>query len=273
MSHNLARLRTLFGDELLTRAPNGMQATPRALALVDPLRIALAQITGLVSRERTFDPRTAERLFRIGLPDGLEAQFGPALLSHLCEAAPGIRLRLYSTDNDQLFDELDADHLDLAVGVEPLPEGQTHHKRRLLATDTFLCIFNADKVGIAPPISLEDYLRLPHVSARVHKGDEHGLLVDTFARLGLRRRVVVVTQRFLAVPFLVAGAPVVATMHSRIARYFAASLGLSLSPVPVDLPRPSVSLVWHASHDQDPSHQWLRQTLLRLAAERMRSPA
>ena len=93
MSHNLARLRALLGDELLTRGPEGMRPTPRALALVDPVRITLAQITALVSPNQTFDARTAERAFRIGLPDGAEVLLGPALLSYLHENAPGIRLR------------------------------------------------------------------------------------------------------------------------------------------------------------------------------------
>ena len=98
MSHNLARLRALFGDELLTRGSEGMRPTPRALALVDPVRVALAQIEALVSRDQAFDPRTAERLFRIGLPDSMEVLLGPALLAHLCEAAPGVRLRLHTID-------------------------------------------------------------------------------------------------------------------------------------------------------------------------------
>ena len=102
MSHNLARLRTLFGDELLTRSAAGMQPTPRALALIDPVRVALAQVQALVSRDQTFDPRTAERLFRIGLPDSMEVLIGPALLAHLCEAAPGIRMRFCSTERLQL---------------------------------------------------------------------------------------------------------------------------------------------------------------------------
>jgi LysR family transcriptional regulator, mexEF-oprN operon transcriptional activator len=264
MSHNLARLRTLFGDELLTRGPEGLRPTPRALALVDPVRITLAQITALVSRDETFDARTAERLFRIGLPDSVEVRLGPALLAHLCEAAPGIRLRLYATD--RLFDELDADHLDLGVGLGPLPEGQTHHKRRLLGTDTYLCMFNADRIGISPPISLEDYVRVPHVLTSLRK-DEHGVVDEALAKLGLRRTVALTTSRFMVVPFLVAGAPVVTTMPSRSARFFAASLGLSLSPAPVKLPEPSVSLVWHASYDHDPAHMWLRRTIMRLATE------
>src|SRR5262245_64901077 len=54
MSHNLARLRELLGDELLTRGPEGMRPTPRALALVDPVRITLAQITALVCTPLAF---------------------------------------------------------------------------------------------------------------------------------------------------------------------------------------------------------------------------
>src|SRR6266550_8491633 len=48
MSHNLARLRRLFHDELLTRAPDGMRPTPRALALSDPVQNALAQIQAMM---------------------------------------------------------------------------------------------------------------------------------------------------------------------------------------------------------------------------------
>ena len=264
MSHNLARLRALVGDELRTRGPEGMRPTPRALALADPVRITLAQITALVSRDETFDARTADRLFRIGLPDSIEVLLGPALLAHLCEAAPGIRLRLYSTD--QLFDELDADHLDLGVGLGPLPEGQVHHKRRLLGTDSYLCMFNAERIGVSPPISLDDYVRLPHVLTSLRK-DEHGVVDEALAKLGLSRTVALTTSRFMVVPFLVAGAPVVATMPARSARFLAASLGLSLSPAPVKLPEPSASLVWHASYDHDPAHMWLRRTIMRLAAE------
>src|SRR5215213_10599687 len=65
MSHNLARLRALFGDELLTRGAEGMRPTPRALTLAEPVRAALAGIEALLSRDEDFDPRTAERSFRI----------------------------------------------------------------------------------------------------------------------------------------------------------------------------------------------------------------
>jgi LysR substrate binding domain len=113
-------------------------------------------------------------------------------------------------------------------------------------------MFNADQVGVSSPISLEDYVRLPHVLTSLRK-DEHGVVDEALAKVGLTRTIALTTSRFMIVPSLVAGAPVIATMPARIARFFAASLGLSLSPAPVKLPEPSASLVWHASYDRDPA--------------------
>ncbi len=266
MSHNLARLRDLFSDELLTRGPEGLRPTPRALALVEPVRIALAQIQVLVSRDEAFDPRTAERTFSVGLPDSMEILIVPSLLAYLREVAPGIHLRLHNIDSSKLLDDLDADRLDLAVGYGVFAQGQAHHKRRLLFTETYLCMFNAERTGITASISLDDYLRLPHVLTSLRPG-ERGVVDDALEKLGLRRTVVLTTPRFLAVPSLVARAPVVVTMHARLARFFAAELGLSLSLPPVELQDMAVSLLWHASYDHDPAHAWLRQMIVRLVAE------
>lgn len=266
MSHNLARLRDLFSDDLLTRGPEGLRPTPRALALVEPVRIALAQIQVLVSRDDAFDPRTAERTFSVGLPDSMEILIVPSLLAYLREVAPGIHLRLHNIDSSKLLDDLDADRLDLAVGYGVFAQGQAHHKRRLLFTETYLCMFNAERTGITASISLDDYLRLPHVLTSLRPG-ERGVVDDALEKLGLRRTVVLTTPRFLAVPSLVARAPVVVTMHARLARFFAAELGLSLSLPPVELQDMAVSLLWHASYDHDPAHAWLRQMMVRLVAE------
>ena len=266
MSHNLARLRDLFSDDLLTRGPEGLRPTPRALALVEPVRIALAQIQVLVSRDEAFDPRTAERTFSVGLPDSMEILIVPSLLAYLREVAPGIHLRLHNINSSKLLDDLDADRLDLAVGYGVFAQGQAHHKRRLLFTETYLCMFNAERTGITASISLDDYLRLPHVLTSLRPG-ERGVVDDALEKLGLRRTVVLTTPRFLAVPSLVARAPVVVTMHARLARFFAAELGLSLSLPPVELQDMAVSLLWHASYDHDPAHAWLRQMMVRLVAE------
>jgi len=263
MSYNLARLRQLFGDEILTRGPDGMRPTPRALALKETVRGALVQVQSLILPEKPFDPATTERIFRIGLSDAIEVRLVPGLLAHLCAVAPGMRLRLRSADRVEILEELDADRLDLGIGV--FMDGQTHHKRRRLFSERFLCVFNAERVGVAP-VSIDDYVRLPHLLTS-SRGDAHGVVDDALEKLGLQRRIVLTTTRFLAVSHILRAAPVIATMPAGIARFIAAPSGLNVSPAPVELPAVTTSLLWHSSYDRDPAHQWLRRTVRDLAEE------
>lgn len=264
MSHNLARLRSLFGDELLTRGADGMRPTPRALALADPVRVTLAQIQAAVLQREAFDPSTAERPFRIGLADSIEVAIVPALVARLRELAPAVSLRLRSTNRLSILEELDTGRLDLGIGV--FDQGQIHHKRRLLYTDSFLCLFNPTQVRFKAPISLENYLSVPHLLTSLTE-DDHGAVDDALAKLKLKRSIVLTTPGFLAVPFVVQRAPVITTMPSRLARYFAAAFGLATSPPPIVLPTLTISLLWHASYDHEPSHVWLRQTVTGLVSE------
>lgn len=263
MSHNLARLRSLFGDELFTRGSDGMRPTPRAMALADPVRVTLAQIQSAVLQREAFDPATADRVFRIGLTDSIEVAVVPGLAERIQASAPGVRLRLHSTNRLRFVEELDNGNLDLCIGV--FDQGQTHHKRRHLYTDSFLCLFSAEQLKLTPPISLQDYLRWPHVLTSL--GDPRGAVDDVLAKHKLRRSIVMTTPGFMAVPFIVRRAQVITTMPSRLARYFSEAFGLVTSPVPIALPSFTISLLWHASFDHDPGHSWLRQTVAGVASE------
>jgi len=267
MSHNLARLRALFGDELLTRGAEGMRPTPRALALADPVRVTLSQIQAAVLQREAFDPSTAERAFRIGLADSIEVAVIPGLMAQLRKIAHSVSLRLHFTNRISVLEELDTGKLDLGIGV--FDQGQMHHKRRLLYTENFLCLFSPAQVGFSPPITLEDYLSVPHVLTSLTE-DDHGAVDDALAKLKLKvkkRTIALTTPGFLAVPFVVRRAPVITTMPSRLARYFAEAFGLATSAPPIELPTLPISLLWHASFDHDPGHVWLRQTLAGLASE------
>ena len=264
MSHNLARLRTLFGDELLTRSAEGMRPTPRAMALADSVRLTLAQIQSTVLQSEAFEPATADRVFRIGLADSIEVAVIPGLIERLQASAPGVSLRLRSTNRMSILEELDTGTLDLGIGV--FSQGQTHHKRRQLYTESFLCLFSHEQLDLTPPISLQDYLRWPHVLTSL-ADDARGAVDEALAKSKLKRSIVMTTPGFLAVPFVVRRARVITTMPSRLARYFSEAFGLVTSPVPIDLPSFTISLLWHESFDHDPGHRWLRQAVAGLAPE------
>ncbi|SFL16784.1 LysR family transcriptional regulator [Methylorubrum salsuginis] len=269
MSHALGRLRTTFADELLTRGPDGMRPTPRALALIEPMRAALAQIQQITAPPAAFDPASADITFTLGIPDSTEVLLMPNLIAHLQEHAPGVKLLLHTVDRHRILDDLDSGRVDVGIGV--FEQGQTHHKRRILNKESYLCLFNADLVGLEAPISLDDYLRFPHLLTSLVES-AHGVVDDALAKIGRRRVIALTSPRFSVMPFVVRQAPVIATMHSRLARFFADSMGLTVSPAPVDLPDVSISMIWHASNDDVPSQRWLRETIVALRRAERRPP-
>jgi LysR family transcriptional regulator, mexEF-oprN operon transcriptional activator len=260
MSSNLGRIRRLLDDEILTRSGDGMHLTPRAMALVGPVRTALRQIQCIVNRGEAFDPNVAERTFGIALPGSMEALLGPRLLSLVASEAPNVRIVLQSLDYGQVLPNIDADRIDIAVGV--FDSGQMHHKVRPLYRDGYLCLFNETLLKVSAPLSLDDYLRHPHVMTTLN-GTGPGVVDEALTRIGRQRRLLATTPRFATVPFLVQASPVLTTMVAALATRFAGMMNLATSPVPVELMDFTVSMLWHSSYDHDPAHRWLRDLLLR----------
>ncbi len=259
MSHALGRLRRLLKDELFVRAPDGVRPTPRALALAGPIRVALSAIQGTLLQGQDFDPAEAELTFLLGMPDSIEVVLLPRLMAQLEAEASKVRVRVRAIDRFDVLEQLDRDRLHLGV-AGLLTEGAVHHKRRRLYGTSYLCLYDPMRLPLAPPLTLEDYLTIPHVLGSP-RGDAHGVVDDALAPLGLRRTIAVTTPHFAAVPFLLKGARLLSTVPQRPAQLFAERFGLATSPVPVALPASDVSMLWHASYDHDPAHRWLRRAV------------
>ncbi|WP_352545325.1 LysR family transcriptional regulator [Mesorhizobium sp. M0006] len=266
MSHALGRLRRLIGDDLFVRVADGVKPTPRALALAPKIREALDLVQQTLLRAPEFDPANADRTFFLGMPDAIEVPLLPKLMAFLQHAAPSIRLRTRGIDRYGVLEQLDRDRLHMGI-AGLLTEGGLQHKRRKLYQTGYVCLYDPTHLKIEPPLSLEDYLSVPHVLGSP-RGDAHGVVDDALAAAGgLSRTIAVVTPHFAAIPFLLKGSRLISTIPDRPARMFARQFGLATCPVPVPLPDSDVSMIWHASYDGDPAHKWLRESIVRLAAD------
>ena len=100
-------------------------------------------------------------------------------LSRARAAAPGVSLRLRSINRLCILDELDAGSLDLGIGVFDQGKSITSAAR---STPTVSSACSArDQLSLAPPISLEDYLRVPHVLTSL-SDDAHGAVDEALAK-------------------------------------------------------------------------------------------
>ncbi|WP_437665320.1 LysR family transcriptional regulator [Sorangium sp. So ce1182] len=263
MSHNLARLRELFSDELLVRSEGGMRPTPRAQALSAQVRSALAGIQATLQASAPFDPARDERRFRVAVYDDMEIALLPPLLEHLAGLSSKVRIDVRPFAPAEVPDLLDAAELDLAIGS--LSEGRAHHKRRVLcAGDIYLCLFNPRAHDPSAPMTAERYAGIPHVRISSREALEDDIDA-ALAKRRLKRHIAVSTPHAVSVPYLLSRLDAVATLRRSVALAAAETLGLATAEVPLTLARSAISMLWHASYDHDPAHRWLHGEILQVA--------
>ena len=106
VSHALNRLRRLFDDALFVREGRRLVPTPRARALIEPVRAALRGLEVTLSESQAFDAARSTRRFTLGVRDVLEARLLPPLLRALAVEAPGVDIAAVRADRRELEAEL-----------------------------------------------------------------------------------------------------------------------------------------------------------------------
>lgn len=143
VSNALRQLRVLFDDPLFMRRSAGVDPTPRALALVDPVRRGLAALGEALAPPR-FDPGTAARTFVVATSDYVELVLLPPLLARLSKEAPGVRVDIVPWGLHEVPDALARGEADLMMGYYArLPPG---HRDARLFSEEFVCIARAAQV-------------------------------------------------------------------------------------------------------------------------------
>lgn len=258
VSNALARLRKAVGDELFLRTSRGMEPTPRATQLAEPVAAALQLLQGALRQDQGFDPATSSRAFTIGMTDIGEIYFLPGLMEALAEAAPGVTVSTVRNTAVQLKDEMEAGHVDLALGL--LPQLRTGFFQRRLFTQRYVCLMRQGHPLDKRRIGLREFSAAEHLAV-VSAGTGHGVVEDELARQGIERRVRLTVPHFVALGHILAGTDMIATVPERLAQRMAGPFGLRWLVHPAPLPEIGIHLLWHARLHREPANQWLRQLI------------
>jgi DNA-binding transcriptional LysR family regulator len=263
VSNALARLRNMFGDELFVRTSAGMVPTPYANQLEGPVADALGILQGAINRQRSFDAATSTRRFVIAMTDIGEIYFLPRLMQELARNAPGISVSTVRNTTVNLKDEMEAGHVDLAVGLLPQLAAGFIHRR--LFRQRYVCAFRRGHALDKGKITLREFTAAEHLVV-VAAGTGHGKADDLMERAGITRHVKLRVPHFVAVGHLVRDSNLVATLPERLAQSVAEPFGLAYVAHPAKLPEISIDLFWHARYHRDPASRWLRTLIVRLFA-------
>ena len=265
-SNALARARALFGDPLLVRAPpNGLRRTPRAEAMREPLRAALADLTRIVTAgpPDLADLRGAVRLVASDVP---AAALGAALTAELAKRAPGIDLIFHPWHAGDELRRLERGEVDLAITVTSASGAPL--RTEPLGAYPYAVVMRRDHPAAAvATFDLDAWLAFPHIVVS-GRGDRQGSVDEALARIGRNRRVAAVAPTFLHALELLCDTDLLAAFPVGVMQSTAATR-LTSRPVPLTLAPVSLNLVRHHRTDMDPAVMLVAE-LVRAVAPQLR---
>ena len=264
VSNALARLRKLTGDALFLRTTKGMEPTPYAQQLSEPIAYALGLIHSAVNQKTSFDPAAAKRAFTVGMTDIGEIYFLPKLMEEFARVSPGVTMSTVRNTSVNLRDEMEAGHINLAIGL--LPQLKAGFFQRRLFRQRYVCLFRQGHPLGKRKLSLDGFSSARHVVV-VSEGTGHGKVDELLDRSGVARTVVLTVPHFVAVGHLLQHSDLVATVPERLAQALAGPFELAYVKHPAALPEIAINLIWHAKYHKDPANEWLRNLVFRIHAD------
>jgi DNA-binding transcriptional LysR family regulator len=258
MSHALSRLRGLFADDLFVRSRAQLEPTARAREIAPLVAAAIEHIEAALNLGSGFDPAKSERIFTAGMAEYAEV----ALVEHLAESfvrtATNATLRLMPLTGTEAAEQLERGLIDVAVSH--LGRMPAAIETTVLLRDPFVLVARRGHPLFSGELTVEAYAARTHVLVSP-RGDTTGAIDKVLGTIGLKRRVALLVATYLALPALLAGSDLVATVPQRTARHLIAAGDVETVPLPLDLVA-TVSMAWHRRNRNDPAQTWFRSLLI-----------
>lgn len=260
ISHSLRRLRSTFGDQLFVRTTTGMQPTPLAEHLRDPIATSLAQLQAAFEQSGQFDPLQSTRMFNLLITDVGEMMFLPRLKAWLEEIGSQVRLTILQLPRANYRDALEQGTADLAIGQ--LPQGHTDFLQQHLFDEDFACFVRTGH-PLAGGITLEDFFKAEHLIVGPPAAAETHIRKALGARAS-RRRIGLQVRHYLAAPFILEQTDLIALLPRTVSAYAQRMGSLVELPPPFEIPPIVMRQFWHERANLDSGCRWLRSEVAHL---------
>ena len=268
-SHALSRLRDALADPLFIRNPKGVEPTSLANELAPRVAAVLEEIESIASPRRPFQAAHLARSFRIAATDHVIVTLMTQVVSQLCSEAPRVAIHFEPVDQTSVVGRLDSGIVDVALGSTTFMNLPQRVEAIPLFQERFVGVARLGHPLVrererSHVMDIEDFVNARHalVSPR---GDAHGVVDVELEKRGLARHIAVVSPSFVAIPLLIGGSDLVATVPRRAAELFAQTAGLVLFDLPIELPSWTVSLVRASARSVEPELSWLSDLIVSVA--------
>ena len=259
MSHALNRLREQLNDPILVRTDQGMQPTPRAIAMLPAVRQSLKLIERTITPPEKFVPAESERRFVIASTDYFEMAVLPDLVSRLQQIAPRVSIEMELISSRHSAQRLEEHSVDLLVGLDETEEMTSHLIKDPWISEEQVCLVRESNEHVETQLSLEQYVESPHVVfVDLIGGGESSRIDSWLEEQGLARRFVSRNLNYLAAARIVEKTQAIMTLPKQLAILLCQMLPLRLAKPPPGLPALDMTVIYHPFFARRPSTQWLK---------------
>ncbi|WP_050478505.1 LysR family transcriptional regulator [Herbaspirillum rhizosphaerae] len=255
VSNALARLRRTFGDALFVRTAQGMQPTPFAQQLAEPVASALLHVSKALNRQEAFSPATSERHFTIAMTDVGEVYFMPVLIEQCSRLAPGIQISTVRAGTIDLKTEMESGRVDLAIGAFDNVSGALYQRR--LFRQNYVSMFRQGHPLADKKVTIKDFLAARHLVVSSLESP-YDRINQNLEKAGIRPNVHFRVPHFTAVPYIVSTTDLIVTVPQKLAESAAQPFNLQYIRPPLRLPSLQTNIFWHRRFNQDEGNVWLR---------------
>lgn len=259
VSNALARLRKSFDDELFVRTAQGMQPTPLAQQLAEPVASALASITRALNQHEVFEAATSKRHFTIAMTDVGELYFMPRLIEQCRRLAPQIRLSTVRASSIDIKAGMETGRVDLAIGAFDDISGALYQRR--LFRQNYVCMLRQGHPLAGAAISAKDFLAAQHLIVASMESP-YDKINQSLEKAGITAGAHFTVPHFVAVPYIVSTTDLLVTVPQKLAESAAAPFNLLYVKPPLRLPALQTNVFWHRRFNQDEGNQWLRNLIV-----------
>jgi DNA-binding transcriptional LysR family regulator len=264
VSNALARLRRTFDDQLFVRTKDGMQPTPLAEQLAEPIRSALNGLTQALNVQEKFDAATSARQFSLALTDVAELYFMPRLIQQCARLAPQVKIRTERTNSLNLMSDMGAGRIDIAIGA--FKEMSDALFQRRLFKQRYVVMMRAGHPMATESLTQKKYLSAQHLIVDSSESPYDRINHD-LEKAGVLNKAKFSVPHFTAVPYIIANSDLLVTVPQKLAEAAALPFQLAFQASPLRLPELQTNIFWHRRFNQDHGNQWLRNLIVDLFSE------
>ena len=267
VSKHLARLRTMFDDQLFERTAHGLKATPRAQELAPQLGHIIEQLEQL-TRPIIFEPALSKRQFHIHLLDTAYSLTLPFFMPDLLVQAPGVRLKATTWNKDSL-DGLLKSEVDMGIACREWDPRSPIHMKDIppelayveLIRENSVCLVRESHPVLNQSWNVDSFLQYRHIHVSLG-GADHWLLDDILKAENAHRDIAIDMPDFFSAMSLCEQSDLILCVPSRHATKLAKSFKLRILTIPVEFNPGAYVLLWHKHFENDSGHRWLRELII-----------